>query len=158
MAEQFWNRTVVADRKAFAALLAPLIAASRCKEFDDPASARTQLHVWMISMADVPRPIVSDAVDRLLSQGVTWMPRPGDVKAVCCDIVDEHRRIATRDANALAADCVQCAGTQWVSHTDEAGVERMKRCWCFTRGMELIAEAGQPLKRPSLMAYEAETV
>lgn len=146
MAEQFWNRHDDADRLQFGLLMAPLVTASRTKAF-----TKAEASVYMLTMQDVPKDVVAHGVSRLIEQGITWMPKPGDIKAVCCDIVDERRREAAKRAAALKDECAQCGGSQWVSSLSE-GVETVKRCWCFTRGLELIAEAGEPLKRPALPA------
>jgi hypothetical protein len=151
----YWDARKEADRQAFMTLLAPLVIASHARWFDDPASAGPVLTTWMQALADVPRELVAAGCLRLLPS-VTWPPRPGDLRQACADVRAEARQIATRKAVALRADCAQCGGSQWVSITDDRGVERMKRCWCFTRGLELIAEAGAPIARPTLPAYEPE--
>ena len=46
----------------------------------EAAKAQTSLR---LSLADVPRPILEEAIDWLVTRGITWMPKPGDVKAEC---------------------------------------------------------------------------
>lgn len=154
MAESRWRFDDPTHRHLFGQLLAPLIAAAgslEIRNWRDEAYSRTQLRTWMLTMGDVGEPLLRQAIDRVVQTGVTWMPRPGDVKAVCCDIRDELRAEAARRAKTLSVDCAQCDGSQWVSLLDADGeTEIVKRCWCFTRGLELVAEAGEPLKRPAL--------
>lgn len=160
MAEKLWKFTDAGHRALFGQLLAPLVAAAGTfviREWRDEAYSRVQLQSWILSLCDVPEPILRESLDRVIARGVTLMPRPGDVKAVCCEIVDERRREAAKRAAALKDECAQCGGSQWVSSVSD-GVETVKRCWCFTRGLELIAEAGEPLKRPALQAAEPQEV
>lgn len=147
MPEKYFDRTKEADRHAFGVLLAPLIVASRTKDFADPAKAKTQLHVWMLSLGDVPPAILTEAVERLIAEGITWMPRPGDVKVVCCNIVDERRAAAARQAKALQEDCPDCHGTGWA---DVEGPSAVVRCNCLKRALELIRAAGEAIPRPAL--------
>ncbi len=142
MADKFWNRHDVDDRIQFARFLDPLVIASRTKNFT-PAEAS----VYMLTMSDVPREILALGVTRLLEQGVTWMPKPGDIKAACCAVVDERRAAAARQAKALTEDCPDCHGTGWA---DAEGPSAVIRCNCRKRALELVQAAGDALPRPAL--------
>jgi len=143
----FWDRRSADDRRGFAALLAPLIVASRTKDFEGE-KAKPQLHVWMISLHDVPRVVLEDAITALVQRGVTWMPKPGDLRAECAAVVDARRRAVAPAAQALIAECVQCDGSGWEYVKDAQGVERAQRCGCHRRSMELIAGLPEPIALP----------
>ena len=151
MAEKFWNRHDAEDRLQFAKFLDPLVLASRTKNFT-PSEAS----VYLLTLADVPREILGLGVMRLLEQGVTWMPKPGDIKAACADVVDERRKLAIAQADALSKDCATCQGTKFEEVKDDQGFARLKPCWCRKRGLELIAEAGNPIQRPALPPASSE--
>ena len=142
MAEKHWDRHKVEDRLRFAAALGPLVVASRTKTFS-PSEAL----VYMQTMSDVPQTILEEGVTRLLEQGVTWMPKPGDIKSACCAIVDERRSAAARQAKALTEDCPECRGTGWA---DLEGPNAVVKCNCRKRALELVQAAGEALPRPAL--------
>lgn len=142
MAEKFWNRHDANDRIHFARYLDPLVLASRTKNFT-PAEAS----VYLLTLADVPREILALGVTRLLEHGVTWMPKPGDIKAACCAVVDERRAAAARQAKALQDDCPDCYGSGWAN---AEGPNAVVRCTCAKRALELVQAAGEALPRPAL--------
>lgn len=155
MAEKFWDRHNEQDRATFAQFLHPLVIASRTKTF-----TKAEASVYLLTLQDVPREIVALGVSRLIERGITWMPKPGDIKAACCDIVDERRAEAVRKAKSLyghcdaceagglpADHCPECHGNGWLD--SESGVVR---CPHLARELALIAEAGNPLSRPALPA------
>lgn len=139
-----WNRHDEQDRVEFARFLAPLVAASRTKTF-----TKSEASAYLLTLMDVPRDVLAQAVTRLLQAGVTWMPRAGDIKAACCDVVDDRRRLAMKQA-ALLRDGCDCTPEGW-RYRDDGKVER---CLCWVRAQALIAEAGAPLARPALPAAE----
>ncbi len=131
----FWDPRSDADHVAMARLLAPLIVASRDRNFIDKASATAQTYTWRISLADVPRPILETAIENLIRRGVAWMPRPGEVKAECAKVVAAQRTAA---AKVHLEDC------EHSSHFIEiAG--RVQRCPCWTRAQLAMAQVGQPI-------------
>lgn len=142
MADKYWDRFSEADRETFAKFLAPLVIASRTKNF-----TKAEASVYMLSVQDVPREILALGVTQLIEQGVTWMPKPGDIKAACCDIVDERRAAAGRQAKALQEDCPDCRGTGWA---DAEGPNAVVKCLCVKRALELVKAAGEALPRPAL--------
>jgi hypothetical protein len=145
-----WNRHDSDERVAFAQLLRPLVIASRVKDF-----TAAEASVYMLTMEDVPREVVIDAVTRLLREGVTWMPKPGDLKHACCAVVDARRLSAARQAKALQEDCPDCRGSGWA---DAEGPNAVVRCNCIKRALELVAEAGEALARPALPPSSEEVV
>jgi len=145
MADKCWDRQDRAHRAEFSRFMAPLVAASRTKNFTEAEAL-----AYLLSLADVPRDVLGEAVTRMLESGVTWMPRAGDIRSACCDVIDQRRQVAARQAKALAEDCQECEGTQWKRLEGVDGFERVTRCRCFTRGLELVTQAGAALKRPAL--------
>lgn len=148
MADTLWDYRNQAHRDAFGELLAPLIVASRSRDFVDPGRAKEQLIAWVMSLKDIPLPLLEAGVERLMAGGVSWMPRPGDLREACCDIRDELRKRAALVAQQWQQDCGDCGGTG-LRPVDDAG-KTVTRCNCVKRGLERIAEAGEPLKRPAL--------
>lgn len=143
MAEH-WNRHDAADRVAFAQAIQPLASASRSKGFDVH-----EARAYMVSLADVPRDVLTEAVDALLRAGVTWMPKPGEIKAACAGVVAAKRSAAAVEARALQAECATCDGTGFERVTDEDGVERVKRCWCAKRAVQMVDGVGDRIALPA---------
>ena len=132
----------------FAAILSPLIVASRSRDFADAGRAKDQLIAWVMSLADVSRPILEAGVERLVAAGVTWMPRPGDLRQACCEVVDARRAAAARQARALTQDCSECQQSPGWRETATGVVP----CTCRTLELQLMAQAEAPLARPALPA------
>lgn len=143
--QAFWDRHNRADIDRMKGLLAPLVAASRSRDFADPASARAQVLAFLQGLEDVPPALVEAAVGTIIRRGVTWMPKPGEVKAVCAEL----RQQARTEAFALAlAGCDH--PHQFVERVDEAGVTRVARCDCWTRATQAQSQVGDPIARPAL--------
>ena len=143
-----WDRRSEQDRADFAALLAPLIVASRTKDFEGE-KAKPQLHVWMLSLHDVPKDILRSAVERLLARGVTWMPKPGDVRAECSAVVSERLAALVPEAERIQAACERCHGSGWAELFDVSGVSRgVTRCDCHGRVLALFAGQPKPIALP----------
>ena len=147
-----WDRQSEQARRTFAAILSPLIVASRTKEFIDPASAKTQLHAWMLSMAEVPESVLIEAVALMLERGVTWMPKAGELKQVCAEVVDRRRAVAK--AVILERDCPDCHNTRWREVVDQEGVTRVARCECWQQAMAAADMVGKPLQLALTAASE----
>lgn len=135
MADQiFWNRENESDRKKFALILAPLVGASRTKSF-----TRHEGTAYILSMQDVPPAILEDAVASLVRQGVTWMPKPGELKAECAKVMAKKRKAA---AALHLTDC------DHASHFIEID-GRNKRCPCWERAQQAMAAVGQAIALPA---------
>lgn len=134
MADQiFWRRDNEDDRKRFALLMAPLIGASRTKSF-----TRHEGTAYILSMQDVPPAILEAAVEQLVREGVTWMPKPGDLKKTCAEVMAAKRKSAA----AMHLD-----GCEHSSHFIEID-GRMQRCPCWKRAQEAMANVGQAIALP----------
>lgn len=139
----FWNPHDETDRDAMRDLLVPLIIASRCRDFIDKTMARAQTYTWCVTMRDVPREILALAIERIVGGGVTWMPKPGEVKKICHDI------IAAKQAEARRGALAKCKHSgHWIT-TNVDGVERMKRCACWERGEQLALKVAPPIALPA---------
>lgn len=126
--------------------LASFTLAGLAGEIDAP-----KRRVYVRGLQDVPSAVIRESAERLSTEiGRRFIPSLPEWLGKCADIVDERRTAAARHAAALRDDCVQCDATGWVSLVDASGAEQVKRCWCWTRGLELIKQAGQPLSRPAL--------
>lgn len=134
MADQlFWNRDSEADRKRFALILAPLVGASRTKSF-----TRHEGTAYILSMQDVPPEILAAAVESLVKAGVTWMPKPGDLKTECAKVIAAKRK-------AVAA--IHLDGCDHDSHFIEIN-GRLERCPCWVRAQDAMAAVGQAIALP----------
>ena len=140
MADQIihWDRMNTEHRARFAVLLAPLIAASRTKDYETKEKATVQLHTWMISMREVPPMIIEEAVAKLVNAGVTWMPKPGDLKAACAKVMAVKRKAA---AAIHLEDCDH--SSHWIEIDG-----RLQRCPCWTRAQAAMAAVGQAIALP----------
>lgn len=134
----FWDPRSDVDHAAMRDLLAPLIVASRDRSFIERAGAKAQTYTWRISLADVPRPILEEAITRLVQRGVTWMPKPGDVKQECAKVMAEKRK---------AAAAVHLADCDHSSHFIEID-GWMRRCACWKRAQQAMAQVGQAIALP----------
>jgi len=144
MAAPFWDPRSDADHLEMASLLAPLIVASRDRNFIDKGAAKAQTYAWRLSMADVPRPILEEAIANMVRRGVTWMPRPGDVKAECAKVMAAKRQAAI----ALHLDSCEHP-RQFEEFTDRNGVVRNRKCSCWKRAQHAADLIGQAILPPS---------
>ncbi len=112
----YWRRDNEEDRKRFALLMAPLIGASRTKSF-----TRHEGTAYILSMQDVPPAILEAAVEQLVRAGVTWMPKPGDLKAECAKVMAAKRKAAA------ALHLESCDNDSYFIDI----VGRMQRCPCW---------------------------
>lgn len=134
MADQiFWRRDNEQDRKKFAMLLAPLVGASRTKSF-----TRHEGTAYMLSMQDVPPAILEAAVVQLVQAGVTWMPKPGELKAECAKVMAVKRK---------AAAALHLEGCDHSSHFIEVDGKN-KRCPCWIRAQQAMEAVGQAISLP----------
>jgi len=140
MTAPFWDHRSDDDHKAMAKLLAPLVVASQNRNFIDPQAAKAQTYTWRISLADVPRLILEEAITRIVTRGITWMPKPGEVKDECAKVLAEKRK---------AAMVLHLDGCEHSSHfeefTDRNGVTRTRRCGCWQRAITAADRVGLPL-------------
>lgn len=147
MADQvFWRRDNEDDRKKFALILAPLVGASRTKSF-----TKHEGTAYILSMQDVSPAILEDAVGALVKRGITWMPKPGDLKAECAKVM-HAKRLQAHDAS-LPDECPTCGrekdykGARWKEITIN-GVERLVMCDCKRIALKAADRVGQALELP----------
>lgn len=134
-----WDRMNPEHRERFGVLLAPLIAASRTKDYETKEKATVQLHTWMISLREVPASILEEAIANLVNAGVTFMPKPGEVKAACAKVMAAKRKAAA----ALHLEHCDHA-SQWID-----GPNGLERCPCWKRAQQAMADVGQAIALPS---------
>ena len=152
--DSFWTRSV-SDRAAMAALLQPLVAATRPREFVGAENASAQVLAFVQGLEDCPHDIVAAAIGRLVTRGLTWMPKPGEVKAECAKVVAERRAEAWR--TSLAEDCADCGGQRW-RPVFVNGVERLQRCDCWTAAQKATNRIGQAITLPPSREDASEPV
>lgn len=129
----FWRRDHKQDRTRFALLMAPLIGASRTKSF-----TRHEGTAYILSMQDVPPAILEAAVEALVQAGVTWMPKPGELKKKCADVMAAKRK---------AAAAIHLDDCDHSSHFIEVN-GRQRRCPCWDRAMQAMDAVGQAIALP----------
>lgn len=150
MAEALWNARNKAHVQHFASYLKPFMrAAGSPRLFDDAEVALETVQAWILTMRDVPADVLEEARERTLAEGITWMPRPGDVKRHCVAIVGERRRAYLQRAAALIAECEHCHGSTYTTVTID-GVDHAARCGCHTAALEIEAQAPKALPPPRL--------
>jgi hypothetical protein len=133
-----WDRMNAAHRERFALMLAPLIAASRTKDYETKERATVQLHTWMLSMREVPAAVLEEAIASLVNAGVKFMPKPGELKAECAKVM------ATKRKAAAALHLESCDhSSQWVD-----GPNGLERCPCWKRAQQAMADVGQAIALP----------
>lgn len=142
MADVLWSPQQPEHRSVFGAVLAPLIVASGTRAFADPDRSRVVMQAWILSLQDVPREVLEAGVARLLTRGVTWMPRPGDLRQACAEVQQERRADAAARARRECQVCIDSPG--WVEvETDEGPA--MRRCACRREVLAAIAAVGNPV-------------
>jgi hypothetical protein len=129
----FWRRDDEDDRKRFATLLLPLVGASRTKSF-----TRAEGTAYILSMQDVPPAILEEAVVRLVRAGVTWMPKPGDLKTECAKVMAEKRATAAR---LHLSECTH--SSHWIEIDG-----KLQRCPCWTRAQQAMLDVGHQIALP----------
>lgn len=147
-----WHHRNIEHVGHFAALIKPLARAAGTagtRIYDDPQVSAETVQAWILALRDVPADVLEEARNRLLTEGITWMPRPGDLKRHCVAIVAEQRRAIAAEVQALLARC-ECGGHEpgWELVTDAQGVERLRRCRCWRLGQERLAQAPPALALP----------
>jgi hypothetical protein len=143
-----WNPRNVEHLQVFSALLKPAVRASATTLFDDQTVARETVQAWIMQLHDVPEDVLFEGFARVFGQGITWMPRPGDVRKACAALIEERRRAAAVDAQQLIASCEDCGGSKFRPVVDAQGVTRMTRCECHRRAMALVNQHPDPIALP----------
>lgn len=132
----------------FAAYLKPFQRASGSRLFDDPTVTTETVQAWILTLGDVPADVLEEARARVLAEGITWMPRPGDVKRHCVAIVGERIRAIAIEAKALTEQCERCHGSGW-TEVEIEGYARVTRCGCHAAVMQIMAGAPKALPMPT---------
>ena len=142
-ATPFWDPRSEDDHFAMADLLAPLIVASKDRNFIGKEAAKAQTYAWRLSLADVPRRIFEEAITNLILAGIDWMPRPGEVKKECAKVMAAKRKAAAR---LHLADCDH--SSHFIEEPDRFGVLWATRCPCWQRAQVAMDLIGQAIALP----------
>lgn len=144
-----WNHEQADQRRAFATVIAPLVAVLWKRKEDFGA---VEARIYMQTLKYVPVPMLVAAVEQSLAVD-TWFPEPSKLLAYASDaIVLERRKVQER---WLGTDCADCHQSRWVEIA-VGGVTRTTRCGCWRRAMHALAEVGEPIARPRLEASNDE--
>lgn len=136
-----WTRSK-ADQAAMGEMLAPLVAASRPREFSNPKAASAIVIAFCQALEEVPRTIVGEAVFAMVSRGIVWFPKPGELKEECARIVGLKRKAA---ADRHLAECDH---PRHFIEVEINGVPRMKRCHCWERAQQAMDDVCAPIALP----------
>jgi hypothetical protein len=144
MSAPFWDPRSDADHRAMAQLLAPLVVASQNRNFISPEAAKAQTYTWRLTLADVPPAILEEAIGRIVLRGITWMPKPGEVKDECAKVLAEKRKAA------MVLHLGHCDhSSHYEEFTDRNGVTRTRRCACWRRALTAADQVGLPIQAPA---------
>jgi hypothetical protein len=147
MADALWSARTKAHVQHFAAYLKPFQRAAGSRLFDDTDVALETVQAWILTLRDVPADVLEEARSRVLAEGITWMPKPGDVKRHCVAIVNERRRDFLQRAAAAMAACERCHGSTW-TEVELEGHAHVTRCGCHDEAMAIEAKAPKALAAP----------
>jgi hypothetical protein len=134
----FWDVRSDDDHALMARFLAPLIVASQNRNFIDKQAAKAQTYAWRLTLADVPKPIVEQAIANLVARGVTWMPKPGDVKKECAEVVNQKRKLVRQH---FLESCTH--SSQWIE-----GERGLERCPCWLGMQKALEQVDRPIELP----------
>lgn len=157
MADPIWDHRSEEHRHVFLALLAPLILASRTRDFHDSARANDQAIAWILALPEIPYPVLEAGRDRLLRRVLPFMPRPGDLRQACAEVVDEQRARIGQEVAAAKAQCELRRDGRCVSDFVEID-GKMQRCDCHVRGLQRLQQVAAPVERLALPAAESEAI
>lgn len=141
-----WSARNPQHQAYFASLLKPAVRASGTPLFDDATVGREVVQAWIMQLRDVPSDVLEAGFARVFGQGITWMPKPGEVRAACAAVIDERRRVVAAEARKLMDACEVCTPDHrgWREITGPDGIGRMHRCECHKAAM-LLSDA-QPAR------------
>lgn len=139
---RFWRRHV----------LAPCIVATRPLDLRTPEAVDDACRAWILSLPEVPEPVLLQGVARLLQTlgPKAWMPRPGDLRGACAAVVADIRAAAAPTSQRLIAECQDCQGTTFVERFNAAGESLgMARCACHARALAVTSGLPTPIALPA---------
>ena len=139
-----WNADHADHRRAFATAIAPLVQVlwKRKEEF-----GMVDARIYMKTLKHVPSAVLVAACERAL-ESMAWFPEPVKLLDMAAAIIEEQRQALT--AKGLP-ECVDCDGSRW-AEIQVDGVTRLQRCGCWRRRQQMLADIGEPIKRPALAA------
>lgn len=145
-----WSARNREHQAYFARLLKPAVRASATTLFDDDQVGQEVVQAWIMQLHDVPQDLLEEGFAVVFGQGITWMPKPGEVRKACADIIAARRRQLAERARALMEACEVCTPDQrgFREVVDAAGVTRLARCVCHTAALALQAEGPAALALP----------
>lgn len=150
MADAIWNAREPEHLSLFRReVLAPLIAATRPLDLRTPETVNDAARAWILCLKDVHKEILLAGVEGLLIEGPTWMPKPGDLRRVCADVIVKRRKALKGRADEITELCTMCEKPSGLApYTDGDGVLRYKRCECRRRAAALYDGIPEPLALP----------
>lgn len=128
------------ERSEFVAVLEPLRVALRA-EMD-----RAGWEVYFRALADIPRPLLEEAVSRLLREDRQFFPKVTELRAAA-----ERVRLSLRTAMTFEP-CDRCELSPGWAAILVDGVPRVTRCDCWKAHQQRIAALGagsEPLALPA---------
>jgi len=149
-APSIWSPRNAQHVAYFSALLKPAVRASATTLFDDAQVGLEVVQAWVMQLHDVPQDVLEEGFAAVFSAGITWMPKPGEVRKACAEVITARRRVLADRARALQEECEECAPDMrgWREVVGDDGVVRMARCMCHKAALALTETAPAALALP----------
>lgn len=151
-----WNHRDLAHVAHFSTLLKPIVRAAGTagtRIFDDPKVSAEVVQAWILSLHDVPPDVLEEGRNRLMAEGITWMPQPGHLKRHCVAIVNERRKVFELQAAEVRAKCEHCKGGGFVT-VELNGLDHARKCGCLAEAMALLEQRPAALPMPKMVEPE----
>lgn len=127
-------------------VLAPLIAVWRPKHLASERDALEAAGVWLVSLRDIPRDVLVEAVELALVAAPQFMPRPREVRQAAAGVIADRRARLNDQASRILAACTECDQTGFRTiYTDAYPFGACTPCDCRKRANQLHAARPAPL-------------
>lgn len=134
-------------KQEFATIFTPYLVAMQARDRFDAPTNRAYFRV----LQDVPAPLFEAAIERLMGESRTFIPKAGEIKALCDQ---ERRAIIAAHPHEGCVDCESSRGWREVRINGAAYVER---CPCWSRHWEKLSALGVPARPLALPAVVEES-
>lgn len=145
-----WHPRDVEHRRFFIAeILGPLITATGPLDLRSAQAVDDAARAWILSLPEIPAPVLRDGVARLLRSCPAWMPKPEGLRKACAEVVAERHKALAPEAARLRAECAICHGSGWSEHIDTEGRSRgVAKCACEAQRLALYTDLPKPIALP----------
>jgi hypothetical protein len=151
-----WNHRDLEHVRHFSTLLKPIVRAAGTagtRIFDDAKLSAEVVQAWILSLHDVPADVLEEGRDRLMAEGITWMPQPGHLKRHCVAVVNERRKVFELQAADVRAKCERCHGSGIVT-VELNGLDHARKCGCLADALALLEQRPAALPMPKMVEID----